>query len=224
MNKSRNCEQKSKVWTKVKILNRNLKCKRNFEQKSWSKWKFSKNGNLTKSKNCQTKIEIWPKERNVAQKLSPKNRIFDEKKIHTVNYFKLWLRICYRHGFGKFANRWNVRFSQSCKIKKYSRDRLPVERRRSKKSKVTKNNLRYSPYSHFSVINLLWDDGKLNSYITNFLIPVATAFKDHPALLAWEIMNEPEGIVYAGESDSEPGLFKISDFSCLTIFGRNFLQ
>jgi len=89
-----------------------------------------------------------------------------------------------------------------------------VERRRSKKSKVTKNNLRYSPYSHFSVINLLWDDGKLNSYITNFLIPVATAFKDHPALLAWEIMNEPEGIVYAGESDSEPGLFKISYFSC----------
>ena len=45
----------------------------------------------------------------------------------------------------------------------------------------------------FRSINLFWDESKLTSYIDNMLVPIATALKDHKALLAWEIINEAEG-------------------------------
>lgn len=53
------------------------------------------------------------------------------------------------------------------------------------------------------VIDLMWDDEKLQSYFDNCLIPMATALKNHPALLAWEVYNEAEGIVYNEESNAE---------------------
>merc|ERR1711962_1884864 len=41
------------------------------------------------------------------------------------------------------------------------------------------------------VINLIWDDNKLDSYISNCLDEFVKAVKDHPALGAWEVINEP---------------------------------
>ena len=41
--------------------------------------------------------------------------------------------------------------------------------------------------------DLYYDDAKLQSYIDNALIPMVNGLKDHPALAAWEIINEPEG-------------------------------
>lgn len=40
---------------------------------------------------------------------------------------------------------------------------------------------------------LLYDNDKLQSYIDNALVPLVQGLKDHPALAAWEPMNEPEG-------------------------------
>ena len=49
----------------------------------------------------------------------------------------------------------------------------------------------------------MWDESKLESYFDKFLIPVLEGKKDHPALFAVEVINELEGIVYAGKADSE---------------------
>jgi len=52
--------------------------------------------------------------------------------------------------------------------------------------------------------DLFFDDAKLQAYIDNALIPMVNALKDHPALGAWEPMNEPEGSSPAGQTDSNP--------------------
>ena len=70
--------------------------------------------------------------------------------------------------------------------------------------KVFNPSLTFSTHRVFRVVNLYWDESKLQSYIDNFLVPVATGLKNHPALFAWEIVNEPEGIVHSSKTDPEP--------------------
>ncbi len=41
---------------------------------------------------------------------------------------------------------------------------------------------------------LLTDSANTQTYIANALVPMVTAVAGHPALLAWEIFNEPEGM------------------------------
>ncbi|KAI9559836.1 endo-beta-1 [Daphnia sinensis] len=51
-------------------------------------------------------------------------------------------------------------------------------------------------------LNLLYDESKLQTYIDNALKPMVTDLGNHPALAAWEIMNEPEGLVLNNQYDS----------------------
>ncbi|MEY4549859.1 MAG: putative retaining b-glycosidase [Pseudomonadota bacterium] len=41
---------------------------------------------------------------------------------------------------------------------------------------------------------LLTEDAVLDSYIDHALVPMVSALNDHPALLAWELFNEPENM------------------------------
>lgn len=54
-----------------------------------------------------------------------------------------------------------------------------------------------------AAVNLIWDDAKLDAYINNCLNSLVTQVKGHPALGAFEVVNEPEGSILVS-SDSEP--------------------
>src|SRR5688572_10747419 len=57
-------------------------------------------------------------------------------------------------------------------------------------------------YSHGgNPVALVRDAAKTMTYINNFLIPVVQRYKNHPAIFAWEIINEPEWMV-EGEVDT----------------------
>ncbi|XP_057369994.1 mannan endo-1,4-beta-mannosidase-like [Daphnia carinata] len=53
-----------------------------------------------------------------------------------------------------------------------------------------------------NTVNLFWDNSKLQTYIDKALTPMVKALAGHPALGAWEIMNEPEGLVYNNKPDA----------------------
>jgi len=55
-----------------------------------------------------------------------------------------------------------------------------------------------------NVLNLMTNTAKLQTYLDKFLVPVLNGIKNHPALFAVEVINELEGIVDAGKSNSEP--------------------
>lgn len=59
-----------------------------------------------------------------------------------------------------------------------------------------------APYYRY--LDLIWDESKLQTYIDNALVPMVSALSGKVALGAWEIMNEPEGLVAAGVSDANP--------------------
>lgn len=52
-------------------------------------------------------------------------------------------------------------------------------------------------------VDLVWDDSKLDSYIENCLNSLMNTIKGHPALGAFEAVNEPEGSILV-ESNSDP--------------------
>ncbi len=68
---------------------------------------------------------------------------------------------------------------------------------------------------------LLEDAAKTQTYIDNALVPLINRLGDHPAVMTWEIFNEPEGMVSntgvgGGWSDETTEIFYIQRFINLT--------
>jgi len=51
------------------------------------------------------------------------------------------------------------------------------------------------------IVNMLEDSASAHAYVENALIPMVRGLKGHPAILCWEIFNEPEGMLAGGWTD-----------------------
>lgn len=61
-----------------------------------------------------------------------------------------------------------------------------------------------SPPTDPHVNGLFTDDSKMAAYLDRVLKPIAAALKDESALLSYEIINEPEGLMQTGRCNMSP--------------------
>jgi hypothetical protein len=64
-------------------------------------------------------------------------------------------------------------------------------------------------------LDMFTDPAKIDSYINNAMIPMINTFDSHPALLAWEVMNEPEYML-----QSEGGVYDVSTYEMSRFMGK----
>ncbi|MDA0196775.1 MAG: PKD domain-containing protein [Bacteroidetes bacterium] len=78
---------------------------------------------------------------------------------------------------------------------------------------MLQNNSRYSTSRNRA---LLEDPNITRTYIDNALIPILESIGNHPAVMSWEIFNEPEGMTELGWADSRTTMAAVQQFVNLT--------
>ena len=70
---------------------------------------------------------------------------------------------------------------------------------------------------------LLENESNVKSYVDNALIPILNLLGDHPAVLTWEIFNEPEGMTsnFGWSSGGRVTFFEIQRFVNRFSFKKN---